>query len=321
MSAPLTNPLKSARFPFHLMTKPVGSVCNLDCTYCFYLEKARLYEGQGGHRMKREVLATYIRSYIAAQPGREVSFAWQGGEPTLCGVDFFREAMELQQRYGAGRNITNAFQTNGTLLDDEWGEFLAKHNFLVGISIDGPRRVHDGYRVDKGQNPTFDRVMNGIDVLKRHKVEFNTLTTVHRKNSHLPLDVYRFLREIGSGYIQFIPIVERAAEATAAAASGLWLAPPPTTPTPTSSTRSSPNGACAPPITAIFSALFLTNGSKPMSAASSCNNSTAPLPTGPANPPVSACFRKNADAPSPLSTTATFTPATITFIRTTSSAM
>ena len=219
----------TARFPFHVMTKPTGWVCNLDCTYCFYLEKERLYEGEnrGGTRMKPEVLEAYVRGYIESQPGSEVSFAWQGGEPTLCGVEFFEKAMELQQRHGKGRNITNAFQTNGTLLNDKWGEFLAKHKFLVGISVDGPRHIHDGYRVDKGQRPTFDRVMNGVDVLKRHKVEFNTLTTVHRKNMYNPLDVYRFLREIGSGYIQFIPIVERAAEATAASASGLWLAPPP----------------------------------------------------------------------------------------------
>ena len=224
---PATTLPKPARFPFHLMTKPVGPACNLDCTYCFYLEKMRLFDARDGHRMKREVLAAYTRAYIEAQPGRDVAFAWQGGEPTLCGIDFFEEAMELQRRHGAGRNITNALQTNGTLLDDEWGSFLARHKFLVGISIDGPRHVHDSYRVDRNQKPTFDRVMNGIDMLKRHKVEFNTLTTVHRKNSHLPLQVYRFLRETGSGYIQFIPIVERAAEATAAAASGLWLAPPP----------------------------------------------------------------------------------------------
>lgn len=220
-------PTTIARQPFHGMTKPIGSVCNLDCTYCFYLEKARLYEGQGGRRMSREVLVAYVRDYIASQPGREVNFAWQGGEPTLAGLDFFREAVELQKRFGVGRVIHNAFQTNGTLLDDEWGEFLAKNNFLVGISVDGPRDIHDGYRVDKGQKPTFDRVMNGVDVLKRHKVEFNTLTTVHKKNSRRGVDVYRFLREIGSGYIQFIPIVERSAEATNAAASGLWLSPPP----------------------------------------------------------------------------------------------
>lgn len=206
------------------MTKPIGSRCNLDCSYCFYLEKEKLYTDAGGMRMKPEVLETYVRDYIAAQPGPVVSFAWQGGEPTLLGVDFFRQAVALQQRYANGKTIDNAFQTNGVLLDDEWGVFLKENRFLVGVSIDGPRELHDAYRVDKGNKPTFDRVMAGIEVLKRHQVEFNTLTTVHRKNSPHPLLVYRFLKEIGSGYIQFIPIVERNA---ANPDSGLWLAPPP----------------------------------------------------------------------------------------------
>lgn len=213
-----------ARTPFHLLTKPIGSRCNLDCHYCFYLEKEKLYTDAGGMRMKPEVLETYVRDYIAAQPGPVVSFAWQGGEPTLLGVEFYRTAVALQAKYARGKTIDNAFQTNGVLLDDEWGEFLAKNKFLVGISIDGPRELHDAYRVDKGGQPTFDRVMAGIAVLKKHRVEFNTLTTVHRKNSPHPLLVYKFLREIGSGYIQFIPIVERNA---ASADNGLWLAPPP----------------------------------------------------------------------------------------------
>jgi uncharacterized protein len=213
-----------AQAPFHLMTKPIGSRCNLDCSYCFYLEKEKLYTDAGGMRMKPEVLETYVRDYIAAQPGPVVSFAWQGGEPTLLGVDFFRQAVALQQRYANGKTIDNAFQTNGVLLDDEWGVFLKENRFLVGVSIDGPRELHDAYRVDKGNKPTFDRVMAGIEVLKRHQVEFNTLTTVHRKNSPHPILVYRFLKEIGSGYIQFIPIVERNA---ANPDSGLWLAPPP----------------------------------------------------------------------------------------------
>jgi uncharacterized protein len=210
----------TARALFHLMTKPIGSRCNLDCSYCFYLEKEKLYTDAGGMRMKPEVLETYI----AAQPGPVVSFAWQGGEPTLLGADFFRQAVALQQRYANGKTIDNAFQTNGVLLDDEWGTFLKENRFLVGVSIDGPRELHDIYRVDKGNKPTFDRVMAGIAVLKRHQVEFNTLTTVHRKNSPHPLLVYRFLKEIGSGFIQFIPIVERSA---ANPDSGLWLAPPP----------------------------------------------------------------------------------------------
>jgi len=214
-----------ASLPFHLLTKPIGSRCNLDCTYCFYLEKARLYPQVGDFRMSPELLERYVQDYIAAQPGPVVSFAWQGGEPTLLGVDFFRRVLELQQRHAGGKQIENALQTNGVLLDDEWGAFLAEHRFLVGLSLDGPRELHDAYRVGKGGAPTFDRVMAGLATLKRHRVEFNTLTTVHRKNAARPLHVYRFLREIGTGFMQFIPIVERAAPA--GSTDGLWLAPPP----------------------------------------------------------------------------------------------
>ncbi len=207
------------------MTKPMGSKCNLDCTYCFYLEKEHLYPGAGNFRMKPEVLEAYVRDYIAAQPGPVVSFAWQGGEPTLAGVDFFRRAVALQRQYGQGRTIENALQTNGTLLDDEWGEYLAREKFLVGLSIDGPAPLHDAYRVDRAGGATFERVFAGLNLLKKHGVEFNTLTTVHRRNVAQPLEVYRFLRSVGSGYMQFIPIVER--NARDGAADGLWLSPPP----------------------------------------------------------------------------------------------
>ena len=196
---------------FHIMTKPIGPLCNLDCAYCFYLEKENLYPGTQSWAMRAEVLERYIAQYIAVQPADEVHFAWQGGEPTLLGVDFFRTVVELEQKYAGGRRIHNALQTNGTLLDDAWGEFLAAHAFLVGISIDGPRALHDCYRVDKGQAPTFDRVMRGLDVLKKHKVEFNTLTVVNRQNAQHPAEVYRFLKEIGSSFLQFIPVVERKA--------------------------------------------------------------------------------------------------------------
>jgi len=220
----LRPPSPPARSPFHLLTKPIGSRCNLDCSYCFYLEKEKLYTDAGGMRMKPEVLETYVRDYIAAQPCDTVSFAWQGGEPTLLGVDFFRNVVALQAKHARGKSIENAFQTNGVLLDDEWGGFLAENRFLVGISIDGPAHLHDAYRVDKGGKPTFARVLAGVQVLKKHGVEFNTLTTVHRKNSGSAKQVYEFLRSTGSGYMQFIPIVERDA---ANADSGLWLAPPP----------------------------------------------------------------------------------------------
>ncbi|MGB6303055.1 MAG: anaerobic sulfatase maturase, partial [Acidobacteriaceae bacterium] len=136
-------------------------------------------------------------------------FAWQGGEPTLLGVDYFRNVVALQAKHANGKRIENAFQTNGVLLNDDWGDFFAENNFLIGISIDGPKQLHDAYRVDKGGQQTFDRVMRGVGFLKKYSVAFNTLTTVHRKNSYNPLDVYRFLRESGSGYMQFIPIVER----------------------------------------------------------------------------------------------------------------
>lgn len=209
---------------FHVMSKPTGPICNLDCSYCFYLEKEGLYSAQDRWEMSQPVLESYIRQYMEAQPGDGVHFAWQGGEPTLLGVEFFRNAFELQQRYSNGKTIHNALQTNGILLDDAWGEFLAEHKVLVGVSIDGPRALHDAYRVDKGGRGTFTRVVRGIEHLQKHGVEFNTLTTVHSGNENHPLEVYRFLKEIGSQYLQFIPIVERKADRPAA--DGLVLIQP-----------------------------------------------------------------------------------------------
>lgn len=195
--------------PFHVMTKPVGPLCNLDCEYCFYLEKQKLFPSGHSFRMRDDVLEHYIRNFIESQPAREVQFAWQGGEPTLLGVDFFERAIALQKEYANGRTIQNSLQTNGTLLDDRWGAFLRENGFLVGISIDGPAHLHDTYRTDKGGEPSFDRVVRGIEVLKKHRVEFNTLTVLNRENTRHPLAVYRFLKQIGSGFIQFIPVVER----------------------------------------------------------------------------------------------------------------
>ncbi|HEV2417589.1 MAG TPA: anaerobic sulfatase maturase [Terriglobia bacterium] len=196
---------------FHVMTKPVGPICNLDCKYCFYLEKESLYPTHSDWKMPDDVLESYIRQYIQAQSGGTVNFAWQGGEPTLLGVDYFRKVVELEKRYAGSKRVENAFQTNGILLDDRWVEFLAENHFLVGLSIDGPRELHDRYRVDKGGQATFDRVLRGLAYLKKHGVEFNTLTVVQRHNSRRPLDVYRFLKEAGSDFMQFIPIVERVA--------------------------------------------------------------------------------------------------------------
>jgi uncharacterized protein len=209
---------------FHVMAKPIGPICNLDCKYCFYLEKETLYPRVSKWAMQDEVLDSYIRQYIEAHDTPEVSFAWQGGEPTLLGVEYFRRLVEVQKKYACGKRIHNAFQTNGVLLNDEWAALFKENEFLIGISIDGPRELHDAYRVDKGGQPTFDRVMRGIETLKRNGVEFNTLTTVHRGNADHPLKVYRFLKENGSGFMQFIPIVERISNQ--ATADGLQLISP-----------------------------------------------------------------------------------------------
>ncbi|MDE3105218.1 MAG: anaerobic sulfatase maturase [Acidobacteriota bacterium] len=209
---------------FHVMTKPIGPICNLDCSYCFYLEKEKLYPGTKHWAMQLDVLERSIVEYIASQPQPELHFAWQGGEPTLLGVEFFRTVVALQRKHAAGRSIHNALQTNATLLDDGWGEFLAAEKFLVGVSVDGPRELHDTYRVDKGGAPTFDKVMRGLRVLQRHGVPFNTLTVVNRSNAAHPAEVYRFLREEGSRFLQFIPVVER--RASTAQANGLVLIQP-----------------------------------------------------------------------------------------------
>ena len=211
---------------FHVMTKPIGPLCNLDCKYCFYLEKEKLFPANENFKMSDEVLETYIRQYIQHQDVPEVSFAWQGGEPTLLGVGFFRKVIELQQKHANGKRIQNAMQTNGTLLDDEWGEFLSGNKFLIGLSIDGPVKLHDTYRVDKKGGATYEQVIRGLRLLQKHRVEFNTLTVVNRINSQKPLEVYRFLRDTGSGFIQFIPLVERLADDEAKKL-GLDLAVPP----------------------------------------------------------------------------------------------
>jgi uncharacterized protein len=205
------NPAK-APTAFHVMAKPMGPICNLDCRYCFYLEKENLYGRKQNFAMPDAVLESYISQFITAQDAPAISFAWQGGEPTLLGVDFFRKVVAIQKKYANGKTIENAFQTNGVLLDDRWGEFLAENHFLIGISIDGPAELHDFYRVDKGGAPTFHRVMRGLRALKKHQVEFNALTVVNRQNSQHPLRVYRFLKSVGCQFMQFIPIVERMAK-------------------------------------------------------------------------------------------------------------
>ena len=192
------------------MAKPTGSACNLDCAYCFFLTKEQLYPGSS-FRMSDDVHESYIRQLLEAHGVPEVTVAWQGGEPTLMGLDFFRRTVELQDSYKKpGTRIENTFQTNGILLDDEWCRFFRERDFLIGLSLDGPKELHDVYRKDKRGRGTFDRVMAAARLLQAHNVEFNILCTVNSKNSRHPLDVYRFFRdELGAHYIQFIPIVER----------------------------------------------------------------------------------------------------------------
>jgi uncharacterized protein len=195
---------------FHVMVKPTGSACNLDCAYCFYLSKRRLVGGPGPGHMGDELLEAFVRDYIGSVTGDEVVFSWQGGEPTLLGIRFFEKAVALQRKYAKpGQRIENDLQTNGTLLDEDWAKFLKHNRFLVGLSIDGPKDVHDAMRPTKRGLPSWEDVMRGAEHLKRHGVPFNTLTCVHRYNARRPRDVYRFLRrELGSTYLQFIPIVE-----------------------------------------------------------------------------------------------------------------
>jgi uncharacterized protein len=199
---------------FHIMAKPAGAQCNCRCDYCFYLKKKGLYPGST-FRMSDEVMESYIRQTIAAHGTPEVSITWQGGEPTLMGLEFFRRAVEVEKKHvRPGQRISNSLQTNGVLIDREWCHFLHDNNFLVGLSLDGPRRLHDAYRRDKAGKSTFDRVVRAARLMQEHAVEFNILCTVNAANSWSPLDVYRFFRdELGARYIQLIPIVEKEDEA------------------------------------------------------------------------------------------------------------
>jgi uncharacterized protein len=209
---------------FHVMAKPTGAICNLDCEYCFFLSKEMLYPGSR-FRMAEDLQESYIRQLIEGHAqAPEVSVAWQGGEPTMMGLDFFRRSVELERKYAQpGQHVLNTLQTNGTLLNDRWGAFLKENEFLVGISIDGPPDIHDAYRVDKRGQPTFDRVVRGLEVLKHHGVDWNVLTTVHAINGDHGRRVYTFLRdELGATFIQFIPIIERATPEMLAIADEGW---------------------------------------------------------------------------------------------------
>ena len=196
-----------------MLAKPTGAICNLGCSYCFFLDKEELYEGSRFH-MSDEVLDRYLKQLIDAHSSPVVTVAWQGGEPTLMGLDFYRRAIEVQERYRKpGTSFENTIQTNGTLLTDEWCEFLKENEYLVGISIDGPQPLHDVNRVSKRGEGTFDKVMRGLRLLQKHEVDYNVLTTVNSMNGAFPLEVYRFLRdEVGTDWMQFIPVVERVDE-------------------------------------------------------------------------------------------------------------
>lgn len=205
--------MKTAPPSFHLLAKPTGPICNLDCEYCFFLSKEMLYPGDR-FRMADELLETYVRQLLEAHRTPEVTVAWQGGEPTMMGLDFFERSVELVEEHRLPRQrIQYSIQTNGVLLDERWAAFFKQHDFLVGLSVDGPRELHDAYRVDKRGEGSFDRVMAGYEYLRAAEVDVNVLCTVHAANQDRGLDVYRFFRdEMGVRFIQFIPIVERATE-------------------------------------------------------------------------------------------------------------
>jgi uncharacterized protein len=210
---------------FSTMLKPVGSRCNLDCAYCYYLDKAEIHGGREAV-MSDRLLEEYVRQYIESNRVDFVTFNWHGGEPLVAGIDFFRRAMALQRKYAAGKRIDNTIQTNGTLLTEEWCELFRQNNFLVGVSIDGPRDIHDAFRRDRGGAPTFDRVVAAIAMLRREGVEFNTLSTVNAAGEGHGSEVYRFLKSLGSRFIQFLPVLEH----TVAGPRGRSVIVPPSTP-------------------------------------------------------------------------------------------
>jgi uncharacterized protein len=194
---------------FHVLAKPAGPICNLDCKYCFYLEKDRIYPDVKQFKMSDEVLESFIRQKIEGHRTNSVHFTWQGGEPTLLGLDYFKQVVALQKKYAGDKAIENGFQTNGLLLDDDWCIFLKEENFLLGISIDGPEAIHDHYRVHRNGQGSFHEVMQGLELFKKHDVSFNTLTVVNAHNVNHADEIYTFLKDIESTFWQFIPIVER----------------------------------------------------------------------------------------------------------------
>lgn len=212
---------------FHLLVKPSGSTCNIDCTYCFFLSKEALYPNEKS-RMSQATLETYLRQLLESHRAPQITVAWQGGEPTLMKLEFFRRSIELVEKYRRpDQEILHTFQTNGLLLDDDWCAFFKQHNFLVGLSVDGPRELHDTYRVDRHKNGTFDKMIEGWRYLRKHEVDFNILCTVNAANEKYGREVYRFFRdELGAKWMQFIPIVERATDAALEIANQGWSGEP-----------------------------------------------------------------------------------------------
>ena len=198
--------------PLYVMLKPAGAHCNLACKYCYYLEKNNLYQNTPRHLMSDEMLEQFTREYIEAQTMPQVLFTWHGGEPLMRSIDFYKKALALQKKYAHGKQIDNVIQTNGTLLTDEWCEFFAQNHWLVGISIDGPQEYHDHYRVTPAGKPSWEKVMQGFSLLKKHRVEWNAMAVVNAYNAEHPLEFYHFFRDNGCQYLQFTPIVERLTE-------------------------------------------------------------------------------------------------------------
>lgn len=195
--------------PLYVMAKPAGAHCNLRCKYCYYLEKSKLYPDASRHIMSDELLEQFTRQYIEAQTQPEILFTWHGGEPLMRPISFYQKALQYQQAYGRGRQVSNSIQTNGTLLNEEWCKFFHDNGWLVGISIDGPQEFHDEYRRTNDNRPTFLKVRRGIDLLNKHHVEWNAMAVVNDFNADYPLEFYRFFRDNGCQYLQFAPIVER----------------------------------------------------------------------------------------------------------------
>ena len=197
----ITKPLR-----FNMMFKPIGPVCNLSCNYCYYLDKAKMYSDN--LVMSLDLIEKIIKEYIQINDNKQIVFDWHGGEPLLLGLGYFKKIIELQNKYKGNKQILNTLQTNATLLNADFAKFFKDNGFLLGISIDGPQDIHDKYRRDKGDNSTFIRVMKGIELLHRYDVDFNTLTTISKVGEGRGLEVYKFMKSIGSRFMQFMPVLE-----------------------------------------------------------------------------------------------------------------